>query len=78
MIKITIKTENGLIHSFFLKRGDDFLSTLDKFLKKNTIGSISTNMSISIDCGDFEDSISCKIAKISLEAIKIIKKQDLK
>ncbi len=73
MIKIIIKTKNKLIHSFNLERGDDFLSTLDKFLKKNTMGSISTNMSISIDCGDFEDSISCRIAKISLEAIKLTK-----
>jgi hypothetical protein len=78
MIKINIKIEDGLIHSLDLRRGDDFLSTLDKFLKKNTMGDISTNMSIFIDCGDSEDSISCRIAKISLEAIKLIKGQNLK
>jgi len=75
IIKITLKSDNGLIHSFSLERGDDFLSTLDKFLKKNKMGSISTNMSINVDCGDLKDSISCRIAKISAEAIKLTKDQ---
>ena len=77
-IKINIRSDNGDIHSFELDRGDDFLSTLDNFLKKNKMGNISTNMSINVDCGDLEDSISCRIAKISAEAIKLTKKQDQK
>ena len=72
MIKISLKSKNGLIHSFKIDRGDDFLSTLDNFLKKNRMV-ISGFVSIEVDCGDFEDSISCRIAKISAKTIKLAK-----
>lgn len=69
MIKITIKTKEGVIHSFGIERDQELLSTLDKFLKKNKM-SLSDFFDIHIDCGELEDSASCKIAKISIEAIK--------
>ncbi len=75
MIEVKIKTKNGLIHSFNLKKGDDFLSTLDKFLKKNKIV-ISGFVSIEVDCGSFGDSVSCKIAKISIKTIKLAESID--
>ncbi len=72
MIKVSIKTKKGNIHNFFLNRGDDFLSTLDKFLKMHKIN-LSDFVDVSVDCKDFESSVSCRIAKISAEAIKLIK-----
>ncbi len=68
MTKITLKTRNGDIHSFWFNRGDDFLSTLDKFLKMNRIG-LSDLLSISVDCPGHEDSVSCRVVKASAEAI---------
>lgn len=72
MIQVSIKTKSGVIHSFVMERNKDFLSTLDKFLKKNRIV-LSDFLDISVDCGELEDSASCKIAKISVEAIKSAK-----
>lgn len=69
MIKIIIKAKDGVIHSFSVERDREFLSTLDKFLKKNRM-SLSDFFDIRVDCGELEDSASCKIAKISVEAIK--------
>ena len=70
MIEVKIKTKNGDIHSFFVDRGDDFLSTLDKFLKMNKI-SLSDLLSFFVDCGEKEESVSCRVVKASVEAIKL-------
>jgi hypothetical protein len=37
MVKIKIKDEKGQIFNFSLRKKEDFLSTLDKFLKKYKI-----------------------------------------
>ncbi len=73
MIKIELKTKRGDIHSFFLDRGSDFLSTLDKFLKMTKI-ELSDLLFISVDCQDSDSSISCRIAKISAKAIELTNK----
>jgi len=70
MLKITIKTKKGVIHSFDLDRGEDLLSTLDKFLKMNRID-LRDLSNFSVDCGAHEDSISCRMAKSAIEAIKL-------
>lgn len=70
MIKVTIETKNKLINSFEVEREDDFLSTLDKFLKIDRIG-LSDLLSISVDCQGQDDSISCRMAKVSAEAISL-------
>ncbi len=62
----------GVIHSFEVDRGDDFLSTLDKFLKMNKMDT-SDILSIFVDCQEQEDSVSCRIVKASVEAIKLSK-----
>ena len=61
MVTIIITTKKGVIHTFSLEKGDDFLYTLDNFLKKHKLV-VSRFKKVSVRCED-EGSMLCRIAK---------------
>ena len=61
MVTIIITTKKGVIHTFSLEKGDDFLYTLDNFLKKHKLV-VSSLKKVSVLCED-EGSMLCRIVK---------------
>ena len=61
MVTIIITTKKGVIHMFSLEKGDDFLYTLDNFLKKHKLV-VSSLKKVSVLCED-EGSMLCRIVK---------------
>ena len=61
MVTIIITTKKGVIHTFSLEKGDDFIYMLDKFLKKHKLV-VSSLKKVSVHCGD-EGSMLCRIVK---------------
>lgn len=67
MVTITLKTKNDVIHKLKITRGDDYLSTLDNFFKKNKLG-LTDLINISVVCTDGE-VMACRLANTSSSAL---------
>ena len=61
MISVAITTKKGVIHTFSLEKEDDFLYTLDKFLKRHKLV-VSSFKKVSVLCEN-EGSMSCRVVK---------------
>lgn len=61
MVTVVITTKKGVIHTFFLEKGDDLLYTLDKFSKRHKLV-LSSLKAVSVLCEN-EESMPCRIAK---------------
>ncbi|MBI1754904.1 hypothetical protein HY250_01655 [Candidatus Azambacteria bacterium] len=68
MVKVAIIAKNGRTYGFFVPGRDDFLSTLDNFLKKNTLDT-SLLKRVSVFCIP-KESTGCRVAKASIAALR--------
>lgn len=67
MVTIAITTKKGVIHTLAIEKGDDFLYTLDKFLKRHKLV-VSSLKRVSILCAS-EESMLCRIVKAIVSGI---------
>lgn len=68
MIHIAIIAKNGRTYRFLVPEGSDFLSTLDIFLKKNTLDKLHLKH-ISVFCTE-EELTACRVAKITVAGLQ--------
>ena len=68
METITFITDNDQIFTLKTNEKDEFLSTLDNFLKKHKL-KIANMKKVAILCEN-KESMSCRITNSSIEAIK--------
>lgn len=69
MIAVMLMLKNKEEYVIAMKEGDDFLSTLDIFLKKHKL-SIASVKKVSAFC-ESKESMSCRIVNSSIETIKL-------
>ena len=50
---------------------DGLLLTIDNFLKASNID--ISDLNIALDCKEFQNSLSCRAAHLSLETLKMVK-----
>ena len=67
MVAIILKTRNNVIHKLEIVKGDEFLSTLDIFLKKHKLN-FTDLYDISVECVDGE-VMACRLAKVFSSAL---------
>ena len=54
-----------------IDRGEDLLVTIDNFLKASNID--LSDLNITLDCKELQNSLSCRAAHLSLEILKMAK-----
>lgn len=67
MIALILKTKMNVIHRLEIVKGDEFLSTLDIFLKKHKLN-FTDLYDISAECIDGE-VMACRLAKVTSAAL---------
>jgi len=54
-----------------IEQSEDVLTTIDNFLKASKID--LSDLNIVLDCKEFQNSLSCRAAQLSLETLKMAK-----
>lgn len=75
MINVSITAKNRRKYTFSVAHGADFLSTLDKFLKRNKLDLLSLEK-IEVNCGAHGESVGCRAARSAARAIEFARKRN--